>query len=100
MRNRGAGASAPAISTMLRAHYNMPSADFIAQLRTYVIAMNLGPQVVDQVDRLQDADELQAVHEKEMQETKDDILKAVKAWADESTGPETKKALLAVIENA
>lgn len=86
----------------------MPAADFIAQLRTYVIATGLSPQVVDAVDNLCGIDDLEAKHHTELQElefatakeTKDEILKAVTDWADKSLGPKTKKALLNVIENA
>ena len=72
---------------MLCAYYSMPAADFIAQLRTYVIAMGLSPQVVDAVDNLCGADDLQATREMELQEaeeqsakeTKDEIIAFVRA---------------------
>jgi hypothetical protein len=76
---------------MLRAHANMPIKDFISQLRTYVIAMGLSPQVVDCVDRLADEDAIEEKHAAELQEaedarereTKDEILEAVEEWLDE-----------------
>jgi hypothetical protein len=91
---------------MLRAHYNMPAADFIAQLRTYVIAMGLSPQVVDAVDNLVGAEDLERDHEKDLQEiedqvakeVKDGIQKAVQEWAAHNLNDETAKMLLAVIE--
>lgn len=69
----------------------MPIQDFIAQLRTYVIAMGLSPMVVDCVDNLRDVDELEKQHETELQEnenrvmveTKDIITSAVERWVDE-----------------
>ena len=63
---------------MLRAHYNMPAADFIAQLRTYVIAMGLSPQVVDAVDRLQGVDENEDRHALEIQEAEEQAAKEMK----------------------
>jgi hypothetical protein len=60
---------------MLRAHYNMPAADFIAQLRTYVIAMGLSPQVVDAVDNLQGLDENEDRHALEIQEVEEQAEK-------------------------
>ena len=79
------------VRTMLRAWQNMPMDDFIAQLRTYVIAMGLSPQVVDCVDRLADTDEvedrraleLQEAEEQAEKETRDEILEAVEVWANE-----------------
>ena len=53
---------------MLRAYYNMPSAEFIAQLRTYVIAMGLGTQVVDAVDNLTGIDEIEGQHAEDLEE--------------------------------
>jgi hypothetical protein len=97
---------------MLRAHYNMPAADFIAQLRTYVIALGLSPLVVDQVDNLMGADDFQREYEKELQEledkaakeTKEDILRAVNEWLDNSElsdlTKEQRESLLAAIEDA
>lgn len=85
---------------MLRAHYNMPAADFIAQLRTYVIAMGLSPQVVDAVDNLCGADEFDADSAEEM---RGDILEAVKKYFDEHPSPLAEKlkvALVTVIEDA
>ena len=73
----------------------MPIADFIAQLRTYVIAMGLSTQVVDCVDRLADADKLEGEHAEELaeaeeeatkegrQEMKDEILAAVNEWLED-----------------
>ena len=91
---------------MLTAHANTTADDFIAQLRTYVIAMGLSTQVVDCVDNLVGADDLQAEHEKELQEledstakeTKDSILAAVRRWATTSLDEETMEKLLSVIE--
>jgi hypothetical protein len=57
---------------MLRAYYNMPSADFVAQLRTYVIAMGLGPQVVDAVDNLTGVDEIEDQHAEELEDAENE----------------------------
>ena len=57
---------------MLRAYANMPIADFIAQLRTYVIAMGLSTQVVDCVDRLTDVDEMKDAHADELREAEEE----------------------------
>lgn len=84
---------------MLRAHANMPIEDFIAQLRTYVIAMGLSPMVVDCVDNLTGADELDAESAEEM---RDDIIKAVRQYFDDHPSPlaeELKVALVGTIEN-
>ena len=79
---------------MLRAHYNMPAADFIAQLRTYVIAMGLSPQVIDAVDNLCGADENENQHAVELEQAesevesrgresmKKEILDAVNHWLE------------------
>jgi hypothetical protein len=79
---------------MLRAYHSMPAQDFIAQLRTYVIAMGLSTAVVDCVDNLTGTDDLIREHEKDLQAledsteavTKTKILKAVKKWFDENEG--------------
>ncbi len=84
---------------MLRAHYNMPAADFIAQLRTCVIAMGLGPQVVDAVDDLCGVDDLDDDSAEEM---RTDILNAVEKYFDEHPSPlaeELKVALVEVIKD-
>ena len=47
---------------MLTAHANTTAEDFLAQLRTYVIAMGLSPMVVDCVDNLIGIDELENQH--------------------------------------
>jgi hypothetical protein len=91
---------------MLRAYYNMPAADFIAQLRTYVIAMGLGPQVVDAVDNLTGIDYIEGERAAAIQQAEDDarvllkqeILYTVGKWAPTSLDEETMKQLLAVIE--
>ena len=44
---------------MLTAHAKTTAEDFLAQLRTYVIAMGLSTQVVDCVDNLIGIDELE-----------------------------------------
>jgi hypothetical protein len=79
---------------MLRAHANMPIADFIAQLRTYVIAMGLSTQVVDCVDSLRVITELEDEHAAELQEAEEqaeedgrssmkaEILSAVDRWLE------------------
>ncbi len=89
---------------MLTAHARTTAEDFIAQLRTYVIAMGLSPQVVDCVDNLIGIDELESCHEKELQEcedeTKEEILSAVKDWAVEYMDEDAMKELLNVIRNA
>lgn len=59
---------------MLTAHANTPSKEFIAQLRTYVIAMGLSTQVVDCVDNLCGADDLEVQHEAEVRKAEDDAL--------------------------
>lgn len=56
---------------MLTAHANTPIDEFIAQLRTYVIAMNLSTQVVDCVDRLAGVDEIEGRHDLELQEAEE-----------------------------
>jgi hypothetical protein len=95
---------------MLHAHYSMSSNEFIEQLRTYVIAMGLGPQVVDQVDRLSDVDEIEREHKRELQKIEDDtasetkaaILQAVNAWLEDQPNYDLIKApceaLIKVIE--
>ena len=60
---------------MLRAYANMPIADFIAQLRTYVIALGLSPQVVDCVDRLSGADEIEDRHAAELETAEEEAEK-------------------------
>jgi hypothetical protein len=57
---------------MLRAHANMPIDEFIAQLRTYVIALGLSTQVVDCVDRLADAYEVEDRRALELQESEEE----------------------------
>ena len=91
----------PAIS-MLTAHAKTTSEDFLAQLRTFVIALGLGPQVIDCVDNLVGASGLESIHEKELEECEDEtrikILTAVKDWA--IVDDDTVKELLDVIRNA
>ncbi len=79
---------------MLTAHANTPIDEFIAQLRTYVIALGLSTQVVDCVDRLADADDMEGVHAEELRDAeetavregrnsmKDEILAAVNCWLE------------------
>jgi hypothetical protein len=95
---------------MLRAWHNMPVDDFIAQLRTYVIAMGLSSQVVDAVDNLTGVDDLERDHEKDLQETeeriakevKDDILTAVDKWLDNygEMSESQRNSLRNAVENA
>lgn len=47
---------------MLTAHSGMSAREFVSQLRTYVIALGLGPTVVDQVDNLVGRDDLEDEH--------------------------------------
>jgi len=56
---------------MLTAHANTTAEDFIAQLRTFVIAMGLSPMVVDCVDGLVGADELEEKHTAELEEVQE-----------------------------
>lgn len=80
---------------MLTAHANTPIHEFIAQLRTYVIALGLGPQVVDCVDRLADVDELEREHEAALVDAEDDaatktkseIIEAIDSWLLEHNIP-------------
>ena len=91
---------------MLTAHANTTADDFIAQLRTYVIAMGLSTAVVDRVDNLigtEDAeeaseDELNKVEADARKDMKNEILAAVRGWATTSLGEETMEELLSVIE--
>lgn len=89
---------------MLTAHANTTSEDFLAQLRTFVIAFGCSAQVVDCVDNLVGASDFESIHEKELQECEDEtrikILTAVKGWAAESLGEDAMKELLDVIRNA
>ncbi len=85
---------------MLYAYYNMPIQDFIAQLRTYVIAMGLSPQVVDCVDNLASIDELEEKHATELEKVKDDIYKAVETWANKNLAEDAAAELLSVVEDA
>jgi len=83
---------------MLRAHANTPVSEFIAQLRTYVIAMGLSTQVVDIVDELADMDEIEHTDAGQM---RDNILTAVKKYFDGNPSPLSEKlktALINVIE--
>ena len=64
---------------MLRAYEGMTSSEFIAQIRTYVIAMGLGPQVVDQVDNLAGRDEI----EDKKQETLDSLKIKISNFLEE-----------------
>ena len=91
---------------MLRAYYSMPPSEFMAQLRTYVIAMGLGPQVVDAVDNLIGADEFEELKQQKLDEIemenrtgmKEDILDAVKAWFDNQDMPLLKDELITIID--
>lgn len=79
---------------MLRAYANTPIDEFIAQLRTYVIAMGLSQAVVDCVDQLADRDRLENEHAVQLEnaeedgyargaeETKNRILTAVNTWLE------------------
>ena len=75
---------------MLRAHEHMPISDFIAQLRTYVIAMGFSTQVVDCVDRLTGVDEIEdqrasleeAAESDGRQSMKDEILAGMNRWLE------------------
>lgn len=78
---------------MLVAHANTTIEDFIAQLRTYVIAMGLSQQVVDCVDELETPDEAYADGAKDM---KEDILETLETWCNEQFKfPEQLKISLA-----
>ncbi len=82
---------------MLTAHANTPIDEFIAQLRTYVIALGLSPQVVDCVDRLADADGMEDAHAEELriaeeeaekrgrESMKEEILADVNRWLENQT---------------
>ncbi len=100
---------------MLRAYSGMPADEFISQLRTYVIAMGLGPQVVDCVDNLTgiDADEDEhaiALQEAEEQgekhgreSMKEEMIADVTRWledrsTDDNAGVEAVLALLEKVE--
>lgn len=50
----------------------MPSQEFIAQLRVYVIALGLGPAVVDLVDNLIGADDSEGKHAAELESAEED----------------------------
>lgn len=79
---------------MLTAHASTPAKDFIVQLRTYVIAMGLSTQVVDCVNNLCGADDLEDQHAAEVRKAEDDalsdgaknmkreILKVVNRWLE------------------
>jgi hypothetical protein len=92
---------------MLRAHANTTADEFLAQLRTYVIALGLGTQVVDCVDNLMGIDELEDEHKAELRQAEDDsavlmkneIVEAVRKWACTSLDEDTMKELLEVIED-
>jgi hypothetical protein len=94
---------------MLVAHANTSSADFIAQLRTFVIAFGCSPMVVDCVDNLAGVDDNEEQHAKELRELEDDtardtknaILEAVDAWLeDKPTLAPLQKSLLDAIRAA
>lgn len=84
---------------MLVAHANTTAEDFIAQLRTYVIAMGLSQQVVDCVDDLEVPDEAYRDGAKDMKAA---ILEAVETWCNEQfLFPENlKTTLIAAIKEA
>jgi hypothetical protein len=93
---------------MLRAHANMPIDEFIAQLRTYVIAMGLSTQVVDCVDQLAGVGEIEDAHATAIREAADDaavlmkneILEAVQKWLrNNDIAPELIDSLLGTIED-
>ncbi len=85
---------------MLTAHANTPIDEFIAQLRTYVIALGLSPQVVDCVDRLSGVDEIEDRHaagiseaedegeSRGRQSMKDEILAEVTQWLENQSNYE------------
>jgi hypothetical protein len=89
---------------MLVAHANTTTDEFIEQLRTYVIAMGLSPQVVDCVDRLTGESDLEDQHAAEMQQAEDaaeirgresmkaEIEAAMNKWLDELPPGETPNA--------
>lgn len=82
---------------MLRAHANMPIADFIAQLRTYVIAMGWGTQVVDCVDDLTGISELEHEHADERDSVKEEIIALIEHELD--ANPDlSAEAILGLIE--
>ena len=91
---------------MLTAHANTTVKDFTAQLRTYVIALGCSAQVVDCVDKLGDADEIEERRDVELQEAKEnagkemkeEILAAVRGWGAASLGEVTMNELIDIIE--
>lgn len=93
---------------MLRAHENMPTNEFVAQLRTFVIALGLSPQVIDQVDNLDGAheEELNKVEEEAeergRESMKEEILAAVNRWIEDQPDYEkigdASEAIVALIE--
>lgn len=98
---------------MLTAHANTSATEFLAQLRTFVIAMGLSPTVVDCVDGLVGADELEEKHTAELEEVqekytqrgresmKKEILRGVEKYFNDRPSPlseELKTALAQIIE--
>ena len=91
---------------MLTAHANTTAKDFIAQLRTYVIAMGLSSRVVDCVDNLMGVDEAEEVSGDLLDDAKLDgrtdmkaeILAAVHAWLNDQDTLLLKEELIEVIE--
>ena len=80
---------------MLTAHANTTAEDFLAQLRTYVIAMGLSTQVVDCVDNLIGIDELENQHAANLEEAESEA----KSRGRESMKNESLGALNAWLEN-
>ena len=61
----------------MRAYFNMPTSDFVAQLRDIAIKANARPQVIDCIDALLepvDTEELQALKDKAKDQAIDDCL--------------------------
>jgi hypothetical protein len=91
---------------MLTAHANTTAEDFIAQLRTYVIAMGLNSRVVDCVDNLMGVDEevsSEKLYEAEgtgRVDMKNEILAAVRAWAADNLDEQQTESLIDLISEA
>lgn len=100
---------------MLRAYSKMPADEFIAQLRVYVIAMGLSPQVVDCVDNLRGGDDIEYAHTAEVEDAgedgekrgresmKEEMVAAVTNWIENHPAYEMVKgpceAILKLLES-
>lgn len=95
---------------MLRAYLSMPAEEFIAQLRVYVIAMGLSPQVIEAVDNLIGLKELEHSNEIEVEDAeergekrgrtsmKKEMIDDVTKWLEGKPDPEGVLDLLKEIE--